>query len=246
MRVTVSLYGSLRQQVPPGIGGDPVVLELAEGSSVADVGVRLGIPPNMVFLALVDDAKASSGDEVHEGAEIALMPAFSGGSSITAAVLTISDAAAEGTREDLSGPAIIAMLSDAGFEVVPGVVVPDEAPLIRAALGRWVEEEVSFVVTTGGTGFSPRDITPEVTREVIEREAPGLPEMMRTANAARSPQAALSRAVAGIAGRTLIVNLPGSPGGATESLQVILPLIPHALDLIRGHPSHGHRTRPSS
>ena len=158
------------------------------------------------------------------------------------AVLTVSDGVAAGAREDASGTSIVDMLSSAGYELADRRVVPDERLDIEGAL-RMMAESADLVVTTGGTGFGPRDVTPEATHAVIEREAPGLAEAMRAAGLASTPMAALSRAVAGVLGETLIINLPGSPRGATQSLQAILAVLPHALELLSGHTEH--RAAPS-
>ncbi|MDQ3766014.1 MAG: MogA/MoaB family molybdenum cofactor biosynthesis protein [Actinomycetota bacterium] len=155
-----------------------------------------------------------------------------------AAVVTVSDGVSGGTREDRSGDAAHRLLSDHDFEVVERSVVPDDKGAIEEALRRLAEGEVPLVVTTGGTGFGPRDITPEATEAVIDRAAPGLAEVMRAAGLAKTPLAALSRAVAGAARRTLIINLPGSPKGMEESLEAVLPLIPHALQLLAGDTEH--------
>jgi len=153
-------------------------------------------------------------------------------------ILTVSDRGARGEREDRSGPALAeAILALPGAEVVAQAVVPDERPEIEAALRRWVAEGLDLILTTGGTGFSPRDVTPEATRAVIEREAPGLAEAMRAESLRITPHAMLSRAVAGMAGSTLIVNLPGSPKAACENLRTLLPALPHGLDKLRGDPS---------
>jgi molybdopterin adenylyltransferase len=160
-----------------------------------------------------------------------------------AAVLTVSDGVAEGTREDGSGDAAVEMLREAGFEVADRRVVPDERAEIESAL-RDLAGANGLVVSTGGTGFGPRDVTPEATRAVIDRDAPGLSELMRATGLAHTPMAALSRAVAGALGTTLILNLPGSPKGVRESLAAVLPVVPHAVELLGGstgaHPS-GHR-----
>jgi molybdenum cofactor synthesis domain-containing protein len=163
--------------------------------------------------------------------------------STRAAVLTVSDGVAHGTREDGSGEAAVEMLREAGFEVVDRRVVPDERAEIESAL-RELAAANGLVVSTGGTGFGPRDVTPEATRAVIDRDAPGLSELMRATGLAHTPMAALSRAVAGAVGTTLILNLPGSPTGVRESLAAVLPVVPHAVELLGGstgaHPS-GHR-----
>ncbi len=149
-------------------------------------------------------------------------------------ILTVSDKGSRGEREDRSGPAIRQMIEAVGGEVVRAKIVPDEPPDIREALTDWSDEGLDLVLTPGGTGFSPRDWTPEATRSVIEREAPGLAEAMRRAGADRTPTAILSRAVAGIRKTTLIVNLPGSEKAVRESLSVILPVLPHAIGILKG------------
>jgi molybdenum cofactor synthesis domain-containing protein len=149
-------------------------------------------------------------------------------------ILTASDKGARGERADRSGPAVREMIEAAGGEVVRTAVVPDEEEEIRKVLIAWSAEGLDLVLTTGGTGFSPRDRTPEATKAVIEREAPGLPEAMRRAGAERTPTAILSRAAAGIRGATLIVNLPGSERGARESLAAILPALAHGIDILKG------------
>jgi molybdopterin adenylyltransferase len=159
-----------------------------------------------------------------------------------AAVLTVSDGVTHGTRADESGDMAVRLLREAGFDVSHRRVVPDERPVIESVL-RELAATHGLVVTTGGTGFGPRDVTPEATRAVIEREAPGLAELMRATGLGHTPMAALSRAVAGALGDALIVNLPGSPQGVRESLASVLPVIPHAVELLGGtvgaHPT-GH------
>ncbi|HVR32108.1 MAG TPA: MogA/MoaB family molybdenum cofactor biosynthesis protein [Acidimicrobiia bacterium] len=155
----------------------------------------------------------------------------------TAAVVTISDGVDAGTRQDSSGAVLAEALERAGFEVSHRRSVPDEIGVIALTL-RGLIDEVGLVLTTGGTGFGPRDVTPEATMQVVERQAPGLAMLMLTEGFAKTPMAALSRGVVGSAGSTLFVNLPGSPKGATENLAAILDVIPHALDLLAGHTEH--------
>ncbi|MBI4772424.1 MAG: MogA/MoaB family molybdenum cofactor biosynthesis protein [Chloroflexi bacterium] len=161
------------------------------------------------------------------------------------AILTASDRAAAGEREDASGPAIRAVVEGQDWQVTQAAVIPDDYETIRATLAAWADADLAdLILTTGGTGFAPRDVTPEATRAVIERETPGLPEAMRAASLALTQYAMLSRQAAGIRRRTLIVNLPGSPKAVREHLAVILPVLPHAVALLRGDPAaeDGHRT----
>ena len=155
-----------------------------------------------------------------------------------AAILTISDKGHRGERADESGPALAAWLADRGFQIVWTRVLPDSAPDISAQLIEWADSGViDLILTTGGTGVSPRDVTPEATRRVLDREIPGIAEAMRAASLAKTPYALLSRAVAGIRAKTLIVNLPGSPRGALENLSAVWPALPHAVKKIQGDPS---------
>lgn len=154
----------------------------------------------------------------------------------TAAIITSSDGVAAGTRDDASGDALEAMLAEAGFDVERHVV-PDELDQLSETMRR-LAHRVRLIVVTGGTGFGPRDVTPEATRQVIDRVAPGLGEAMRAAGRAITPMADLSRAVCGSVGRCLVLNVPGSPKGATESLEAVLGLVPHVLDLLEGDTEH--------
>lgn len=152
-------------------------------------------------------------------------------------ILTLSDRSARGERLDSSGPALAALIEAEGWSVVRQALLPDDEASIRQTLTAWADSgEMDVVLTTGGTGFSPRDVTPEATRAVIEREAPGLAEAMRLASLKITPHAMLSRIVTGIRAKTLIVNLPGSPKGALENLQVVLPVLPHAVQLLGEDP----------
>jgi molybdenum cofactor synthesis domain-containing protein len=156
---------------------------------------------------------------------------------LTAAVVTVSDSCAQGERVDLSGPAVGELLRKKNFAVIGTEVVPDEQAAIQAAVAYWVQE-ARLVVTTGGTGISTRDVTPEATLAVCERLLEGLAERMRFEGAKKTPLAALSRGVCGIRGKSLILNLPGSPAGAVESLESVVDLLPHALALLSGNTKH--------
>lgn len=156
-----------------------------------------------------------------------------------AAVLTVSDGVHAGEREDRSGDVLEELLAEEGFEVVRRVV-PDEHDAIATAIGD-LADEAALVLTTGGTGFAPRDITPEATSSVVEREAPGVSEAIRADALARTPHALLSRGVAGLRGATLVVNLPGSPGGCRDGFAVLRPAVRHGLELAAGDTATGHK-----
>lgn len=153
--------------------------------------------------------------------------------SYTAIIITVSDRCFRGEREDLSGPALAERLREAGFTLLPPALVPDEQPQIEAALLAACSADAALVLTTGGTGFAPRDVTPEATLAVVEKLAPGIPEAMRAASLRITPRGMLSRSVAGIRGRSLIVNLPGSPKAALENLEPVVPAILHGLKMLR-------------
>jgi molybdopterin adenylyltransferase len=157
--------------------------------------------------------------------------------NFTAAVLTISDSCSRGERKDLSGPAVAAALKKSGFRIVATRIVPDEQMQIQNALLD-LASQARFIATTGGTGIAPRDVTPEATRAISNRLIDGIPERMRREGSKKTPSAVLSRGVCGACGKTLILNLPGSPKGAVESLSAVVDLIPHALDLLEGKTGH--------
>lgn len=161
----------------------------------------------------------------------------------TAAVLTVSDGVSTGHRPDLSGTALVELLESEGYTVSDHQTVPDDAAAIGEAV-RSLAERAALVVTTGGTGFGPRDVTPEATRAVLDREAPGLVIVMLQEGIKQNPMAALSRPVAGTCGDSLVINLPGSPRGAVENLSALLAILPHALTLLAGDTEH--RPRPES
>jgi len=154
------------------------------------------------------------------------------------AVLTMSDKGSRGEREDESGPMLQEMLRDEGYQLRAYKIVPDQIEVIAATLMEWVDhDKIDLILTTGGTGVSPTDLTPEAMRKVIEKEIPGMAEAMRAASLLKTPHAVLSRSMAGIRGTSLIINLPGSKRAAMENIVVLLPALPHALDKIKGSTS---------
>jgi molybdopterin adenylyltransferase len=165
--------------------------------------------------------------------------------TIRFAIVTVSDRSYQGTREDLSGPALVEEIKSQGWAVIKTLLIPDEVEEIEGALLELSERplNIDIILTTGGTGFSPRDVTPEATLAVVQRSAPGLSEAMRAASLKVTPHAMLSRAAAGIRNRTLVVNLPGSPKAALENFHIIQPVLQHAIDLLHEDPDaeSGHR-----
>ena len=219
----------------------------AEVAATARTGVEMEAltAASVAALTLYDMAKALQRDIVIDSVRLLEKSGgrsgdFAAGSAVEAAtheavVVTCSNRSAAGEREDASGPALVDALRAAGFDVEPeAVVVRDDEVAIAALLVRLADAGHRLILTTGGTGLTPTDVTPAATRRVIEREAPGLAELMRAAGMASTPMAALSRGVVGTRGRALIANLPGSPKGASESLEALLPVLRHALDQIAG------------
>jgi len=163
---------------------------------------------------------------------------------IRVAILTISDRSYRGERPDSSGPALTDFSLSQNWEVITSRIVPDEKEQITSVMQEWISgNSIDIILTTGGTGFAPRDITPEATLEVIEKLAPGLAEAMRLSSLQKTPHAMLTRGICGIAGRTLIINLPGSPRAAVENLQAIANVLPHAIELLQESPTSetGHQ-----
>jgi len=157
---------------------------------------------------------------------------------IKAAIITVSDKGSHGQREDLSGEAIKNILKKIKVQVIWYKIVPDEVELIKSSIIEASDQKIAdLILTTGGTGFAARDVTPEATREVIEKQVPGISEIIRMESFKKTPQAALSRAIAGIRGRSLVVNLPGSPKGVKESLEVIIDILPHGISILKGEVS---------
>ena len=152
-------------------------------------------------------------------------------------ILTASDRSARGERVDVSGPMLVELIEAQGWQVKRQSVLPDDIRVLRETLSAWADRgDLDVILTTGGTGFSPRDVTPEATLAVVDRQAPGLAEAMRAASLAKTPHAMLSRSAAGIRGKVLIINLPASPKAAKENLEVVLPVLAHAIELLQDNP----------
>lgn len=178
--------------------------------------------------------KVLKGGVIHPGDEIELLP-LDPDRPFTAAVITLSDRCYKGEREDKSGPAIVEVLKEKGYDIVETILLPDGRPMLQANLIRLADQrQVNVIFTTGGTGFSERDVTPEATIAVCERMAPGIAEAMRAESAKITPHAMLSRQTAGIRKKTLIINMPGSPKACREDLEIILPALQHGLGILRG------------
>jgi molybdopterin adenylyltransferase len=161
-------------------------------------------------------------------------------------ILTVSDRSSRGERPDASGPALMETVTAQGWQVVRRQIVPDELDMLKQILSEWADSgQMDILLATGGTGFAPRDVTPEATLAIVERLTPGLDEAMRAASLKITPHAMLSRAVSGLRKRTLVINLPGSPKGAVENLQVLIPVLPHAIQLLQEDPASepGHLAR---
>lgn len=188
------------------------------------------MPREGVFARVITGGQIAVGDEIHVLPRTAPFP-------FQAAVITLSDRCAAGEREDKSGPTVAERLTEAGYVVVEQLLLADERePLERSLIRLCDQRRLDLILTTGGTGFAPRDITPEATRAVAERDAPGIAEAIRAASLRITPRAMLSRAASVIRGKTLIINLPGSPKACMESMNVFLDQLPHALELLRGTP----------
>jgi cyclic pyranopterin phosphate synthase len=231
---------------PDGDAGTVTIRATARATARTGVEMEALTAASVAALTLYDMAKALQRDIVIERVEVLEKSGGRSGAYAKeaaspapveheAVVVTCSNRSAAGERDDASGPALVAALTDAGFDTAPDpIVVADDENAIATLLSGLADAGHRLVVTTGGTGLTPTDVTPAATRRVIDREVPGLAELMRAAGIASTPMAALSRGVVGARGATLIANLPGSPRGAAESLQALLPVLRHAMDQLAG------------
>jgi cyclic pyranopterin phosphate synthase len=235
---TVAIRAEARATARTGVEMEALTAASVAALTLYDMAKGLGreIVVERVELLEKDGGRTGSwrADQTPAASEVAATPA-----EHEALVITCSNRSAAGELDDTSGPALVAGLREAGWDVAPdAVIVPDDRAVIAAALRRAAADGYRLVLTTGGTGLTPTDVTPAATRDVIEREAPGLAELMRASGMASTPMAALSGGVVGSRGATLIANLPGSPRGATESLTALLPVLRHAVDQLAGGDHH--------
>ncbi len=242
----VEIYARVKTTDRTGVEMEALTAVAVAGLTLHDMVKAVDPTAVLTDVRVLSKAGGRSGDwsrEPSPGAAVTApessgrSPGLPGGA--LARVVTVSDRSHAGTRPDTSGPTLASLLEGLGFIVDGIVVVPDEAGPVCDALREAVSEGIDLVVTTGGTGFAPRDVTPEATRRVLDREAPGLVEVLRSADRERVPTSILSRAVAGIAGGSIVVNLPGSTGGVRDGVKVLAPVIGHAIAQVRGGGDHG-------